>query len=47
MNEYKDIINIYDANIKEEKDYEKLIKFFGVKEIDDVILNNLKYIAGD
>jgi tryptophanyl-tRNA synthetase len=47
MNEYKDIINIYDVNIKEEKDYERLIKLFGVKEINDIILNNLKYLTGD
>ena len=47
MNEYKNIINIYDVNIKEEKDYERLIKFFGVKELDDIILNNLKYLTGD
>ncbi|MGC9133151.1 MAG: tryptophan--tRNA ligase [Nanopusillaceae archaeon] len=41
-----DIINMYDVNIKSEEDYKRLIELFGVKEIDDYILNKVEEIAG-
>lgn len=41
------IVTPWEVNVKSEEDYRRLIEIFGVKEIDENLLNKIKEIAGD